>query len=431
MSFSNIRTPDRNTTTFTLQPLTVTYANTLRRLMHSHVETIGFRSAIAADGTTGDIVIEVNDTPMTNEMLAHRFGLIPIHVKDPMNFKVDNFTFKIDVRNDTDRTLDVTSEDIQVFEQRSPDSEPVRVATDVFFPADPITKRHILIATLKGKQFGQSKGEGISLKAKASLHNGRENAAFIPVSQCSYVNTPDSNPEKLRATYERWLRLAKKLSPRDIAEDDARRQALEKEFNTMEVARCYLQDERGEPYSYDFTIESVGVLSADAIIRRACTVAEGMCMRYANVDSGALPEDLTMQPTDKQMMGFDLFFQGHDYTLGYMLQTWIVENLIDGDAEPTDVVNYAGCIVPHPLHDVMRLTIGVTDGQEASARAALAAAARGCADIFRRLRAEWQAATGKTATAAATAAPTIKRKATAPAVSAVPDSAAPIKIKRK
>ena len=156
MSFSNIRNPDRNTTTFTLQPLTHTYANTLRRIMHSHVETIGFRSAIAADGTTGDIQVEVNDTPMTNEMLAHRFGLIPIHVKDPLNFKPENFSFVLNVRNDTDRTVDVTSEDIQVFEQRSADTEPVRVATDLYFPADPITKRHILIATLKGKQFGLS-----------------------------------------------------------------------------------------------------------------------------------------------------------------------------------------------------------------------------------------------------------------------------------
>ncbi len=398
--------------------------------MHSHVETIGFRSAIAADGTTGDIQIEVNDTPMTNEMLAHRFGLIPVHVKDPLNFKPDNFIFKLDVRNDTDRTLDVTSEDIQVFEQRSPDTEPVRVATDLFFPADPITKRHILIATLKGKQFGQSKGEAISLKAKASLHNGRENAAFIPVSQCSYVYTPDSNPEKLRATYERWLRLAKKLSPKDIAEDDARRQALEKEFNTMEVARCYLQDEHEEPYSYDFTIETVGSLTTDAIIRRACTVAEGMFMRYANIDTGNLPEDVTMQPSDKQMMGFDVFFAGHDTTLTMALQTWIVENLIDGDADPSDVVNHAavhlGGSKYHPLRDVSCLEIGVTDGQEASARAAIAAAARGCADLFRRLRAEWQSATGRVAAADAT----IRRVRTTAPVTGTAESAPPIKIKR-
>ena len=427
MSFSNIRNPDRNTTTFTLQPLTITYANTLRRLMDAHVETVGFRSSIAADGTTGDIQIEANDTPMTNEMLAHRFGLIPVFVKDPLNFKPENFSFILNVRNDTDRTLDVTSEDIQVFEQRSPDSEPVRVATDLFFPADPITKRHILIATLKGKQFGQSKGESISLKAKASVHNKREHATFSPVSQCSCIYTPDSDPEKLRGTFERWLRLAKKLSPGDIAEDEARRQALEKEFNTMEVQRCFLQDERGEPYSYDFTIETIGALSTDAIIRRACTIGEGIFMRYANVDSGPLPEGLTMQPTDMQMMGFDLFFQGHDTTLSLALQTWIVENLIDGDAEPTGVVTFASSPIGagiHPLRDIAKLTIGVADGQEASARAALAAAARGCADLFRRLRAEWQSATGRSAPAA-TAAPTIKRKAP------VEETTAPIKSKRK
>lgn len=430
MSFSNIRNPDRNTTTFTLQPLTHTYANTLRRIMHSHVETIGFRSAIAADGTTGDIQVEVNDTPMTNEMLAHRFGLIPIHVKDPLNFKPENFSFVLNVRNDTDRTVDVTSEDIQVFEQRSADTEPVRVATDLYFPADPITKRHILIATLKGKQFGQSKGEAISLKAKASLHNGREHAAFMAACNPSFANTPDPNPEKLRATFERWLRLAKKLSPQDIAEDESRRQALQREFNTMEVARCCLEDENGEPYSYDFTVESVGVLTPDTIVRRACTIGEGIFMRYANVDSGELPEELTMQPIDKQMMGFNVLFKGHDATLGFALQTWLVENLIDGDAEPSGVVNHAAVNLGHPLRDSVCIEIGVTDGQEATARQAVAAAARGCAEIFRRLRAEWQAATGRGTAAAATAAPTIKRVRTGTATAAIPESAVPIKIKR-
>ena len=43
----------------------------------------------------------------------------------------------------------------------------------------------------------------------------------------------------------------------------------------------------------------------------------------------------------------------------------------------------------------MVLRIGVKDGKEATARAAVAAAARGCAGWFQQLRGEWNLSTGK------------------------------------
>lgn len=394
MSFSNIRKVDPNTITFTLAPLTVSYANTLRRIMLTGVEAAGFRSSIDAKGRTGDVVVEVNDTPLTNEMLAHRIGMLPVHVKDPLAFqsKADKYQFILNVKNDSDRPKDVCAGDFEVFEMPTVEGdEPVRIATNTFFPANPITGDTCLIAVLKGKQFGQAKGESISLKAKASVSTGRENAAFIPVSQCSYVYTPNSNPDRLKEVFEDWLRKSKKLSPEDIQEDQARRVALEKEFNTMEVGRCFLEDERGEPYSYDFIVESIGVLDPAYIVRRACEVAEAMCMRYANVETGEFPEDLAMQRTTMMMPGYDFMFKGHDHTLGNMLQTFLVENHVDGET----TVNYAGYCVPHPLTDVMKLTVGVMDNQESSARKAVAEAARGCAEIFRGLRNQWLEATSR------------------------------------
>jgi DNA-directed RNA polymerase subunit L len=246
---------------------------------------------------------------------------------------------------------------------------------------------------IKGKQFGQSFGEGINLEALPSISNGKFNATFIPVSQCSYIYTPDKNPDRIAEVFKKWLSSSKNIKEDEIKEDDARRVALEKEFNTMEVGRCYLEDERGEPYSYDFTVETVGVLSIGYIIRRACEIGEAMCMRFASIDESDLPEDLTMQRTTAAMAGYDFFFKAQDHTLGNMLQTYIVENHIEDEAnELSSVINYAGYCVPHPLHDVMKLTIGTLDDQEVSARKCIAAAARGCAGIFRQLRADWMKA---------------------------------------
>ena len=396
-SFSNIKQVDRHTVTFTLAPVTVTYANTLRRLILSGVETAGFKAAIDAKGRTGDVVVKRNDTPMTNEMLAHRIGLIPLAVKDPLSFKSENYKYILNVKNDEDRPRDITTADFEIFEYpaglTAEDQEPVRVATDRFFPANPLTGDHALIAVIKGKQFGQSIGESIYLEALPSVSNGKFNAAFIPVSQCSYVYTPNKNPDRIAEVFKKWLSLSKNIKEEEIKEDEARRVALEKEFNTMEVARCYLEDERGEPYSYDFTVETVGILSIGYIVRRACEIGEAMCMRYATIDEGDLPEDLTMQRTSASMPGYDFFFKGQDHTLGNTLQTYIVENHIEDEAnELSSVINFAAYCVPHPLHDVMKLTIGTLDDQEISARKCLAAAARGCAGIFRQLRTDWMSA---------------------------------------
>jgi hypothetical protein len=57
-------------------------------------------------------------------------------------------------------------------------------------------------------------------------------------------------------------------------------------------------------------------------------------------------------------------------------------------------ITYAGYCVPHPLRDEMVLRIGVEDGEESTARIAVAAAANGCAKMFREMRARWRNATG-------------------------------------
>ena len=265
--------------------------------------------------------------------------------------------------------------------------EPKTVPTSTFFPPHPITHDTALIAT-----FPVGSDQKIELTARATIGNGREHARFMPVSQCSYVYTLDTDEERRQELFEKWLLDAKKVTY-DAAEADSEKiKALRREYETMEIARCYLRDENGEPYSFDFTVETVGVLDVPYIVRRACEVGEAMVGRYVNVEAGTLPEELTIGPADGRIIGFDFLFRGHDHTLGNLLQTWMVANLIDGSAEPK--ITFAGYKVPHPLRDEMVLRIGVADGNQATARLALAKACRGCVEIFRGLRASWEGVTG-------------------------------------
>jgi DNA-directed RNA polymerase subunit L/DNA-directed RNA polymerase alpha subunit len=410
--FQNISTnpENKNSWYFRLQPTHVAYANTLRRLVITGVESVAFRADMTENGTTTDVLVEKNTTPMTNEMLAHRIGLLPIYVPHPLKFEKDKYLFKLEEINDKDVPRDVTCSDFTVYELTTPsttaattaattagqeatiqlqdqkdNSNGQRVPTERFFPPNSLTRDTCLIATFKPTIYGATMAEAITLTAKASIGTGRENARFNPVSQCSYVYSRDTeNSEKMKSTYEKWLVLHKKVVPESLKDDADRAAALEREFNTLEVAKVYLTDEKGEPYSFDFTVETLGILSVPYIIQRACEVGEAKCLQYANLTEKNL-ETVSMQPADARIRGFDVLFKGEDHTLGNLFQTWIEQNMVG-----KGVVTFAGYKIPHPLRDEMLLRIGVEDGKELTVREVIAQAARSCAAMFRTWKSQWQ-----------------------------------------
>lgn len=411
--FQNIvtSTSDKNTWHFRLTPTHVAYANTLRRLVLTEVETVGFRADMTENGSTSDVLISKNTTPMTNEMLAHRIGLLPIYVPEPLKFEADKFLFKLEEKNEKDVSRSITCSDFTVYELKpsssvkseTTDNEEsesknntirdvqeadinVQVPTERFFPPHPISRSTCLIATFKPTIYGSSTADNISLIAKASLGTGRDNARFIPVSQCSYVYSRDSNPEKIRAMYEKWLVQHKKVMPESLKEEPERAKVLEREFNTMEVAKVFLTDEKGEPYSFDFTVETIGILSVPYIIQRACEVGEAHCLKYATIGEKTM-DSVKIQPADARIRGFDVLFSAEDHTLGNLFQTWLDQNMVG-----KGVVSFVGYKIPHPLRDEMLLRIGVEDGKESSVRQVIAEAARSCAAMFRGWKSEWQQA---------------------------------------
>jgi DNA-directed RNA polymerase subunit L len=404
MQFENIKKIDNLTTKFTLQDTHVTYANTLRRLILTGVETVAFRADMTSTGTTTDVVVKRNDTPMTNEMFAHRIGLIPINIQEPLKWNPDKYIFKLNVTSDKDNIRYVKSSDFEVREIISTEDEPVIIPTDQFFPPNPITRDTCLIATLKPGS-GPTQ-QSIEVIAKATIGTGRENARFMPVSQCSYEYTRDTNPEKQEELFNKWL-LKSKMITETLDKSTEKYQALMREFNTMEIARCFLVNDKGEPYSYDFTIETMGILPVEYIVQRACEVGENMCNRYVNIDKGDLPDEITISSAATRIIGYDFLIRGHDHTLGNLLQTYLVENHIQGTSEPK--VTYAGYSVPHPLRDEMVLRMGVTDGEESTARSALAAAARGCSELFRKMRESWMRSIGTSVPSTSAISRTIRR----------------------
>ena len=273
---------------------------------------------------------------------------------------------------------------IEVYEDRGPDQEPLKVPSLEFFHPDRVTQDTTLLAVLKGR-IGAQEPEALAFTAKATLGIGREHAAFMPVtSRCAYGYTRDDDPDRKKEAFTRWLRTHKMLDAAALEANPTKKAEFEREFQTMEVQRVYKVDERGEPISFDFIVESAGVLDPVYVVARAIDRLIAKVLRYASVDAGDLPEGLKVIPADARMKGFDFIFQGEDHTLGNLLQTWMEQNQVDKEE-----ITFVGYKVPHPLRDEMVLRVAVESGLVADARAAVARAARECATMFRNWSAMW------------------------------------------
>jgi DNA-directed RNA polymerase subunit L len=393
--FQNVKQISPTEIRFRLTPTLVGYANTLRRIMITEVETVGFRADIKDDGSTADVKIEHNSTPMSNEMLAHRIGLLPVHVEKPLEWNPAEYTFTLDITNDSPEPRDVVAGDIKVTKDRGPEEEPLNVPNVEFFRPDPVTKDTALLAVLKGR-VGTQEPERLAFTARATVGTGRENARFMPVTaRCAYAYTLDDDPDRQKEFYVRWLQRYKNTNPTELESNEAKKGEFEREFKTMEVQRCYKMDERGEPYSFDFQVESVGVLPPRYIVARAMEVLQAKLLKYASLDTGDLPEGVKVIPSEARMKGYDFWFKGEDHTLGNLLQTWMDANMMDKRQ-----ISFVGYKVPHPLRDEMVLRVGVDfptepdrDGKQTVARAMVAKAARDCAQMFTDWREMWAGVT--------------------------------------
>jgi len=385
--FNNMKQVDPRTVTFTMAPVSVTYANTLRRAVQTEVQVLGFRADMTENGSTTDVRVFKNSTPMSNEMLADRIGLLPIVSPPGDGWDREKVLFRMRVVNDTDEVRTVTAADFECMELRADSEERVRIPNTQFFHPDPFSGETCVIAVLKPMIEGQEPEE-IHLEAYASLGKGKEHTRFNPTSQCSYGYTRDTDMDKIKQLFNTWLVEQKKVDPKDLEADATRKGMLEREFRSLEMFRCYLRDADGEPYSYDFTIETLGTMPLQTIVYQALLSLASLADKYSAVDHGELPENLDIRPADAKLKGYDLWFRGEDHTLGNMLQTWLDDNKV-GRGKGEGDVTFAGYKVPHPLRDEMVLRVGVFDGKQETVRLAIAEAAQACAEMFRGWAVQW------------------------------------------
>ena len=383
--------------TFQLKGTNHVVANTLRRSTLTQTRSVSFRADLTNQADPG-VKITKNTSVVFNEMLAHRLTLLPLGVVRIDDFDPSRYECILKARNDTkgpihtDSLLHVKAGNFRVRErQENGDFAEVGAGPlAALFPPHPLSKDTSLIVTLRSHWNPEQPPEEIELIAKPVIGKGSDFMGFSPVSQCSFGNTPDPDPVRRERFFAEWLAEFKKIADPTTAAPEVV-EGHRAEWNTMASQRCFLIDAKGEPNSFDFTVESVGMRPVPDIVAEGIRAVVELLRPYTD-ETGT---GLTTQPVDSRMNGVDVIIEGQEHTLGALLQSFITDIYLEEGAVDSPIT-FAGYKVKHPLHRSVMIRLGIREGLagDAVARQVVANAASKALALFEELGRSWASVSG-------------------------------------
>lgn len=302
---------------FEIHEVDVSIVNGIRRVILTDIPVVGF---MGEDHPSIDI--EINTGRLHNELLSHRFGLIPIHLTEIETdaYMEGELTIELHAKNTTDTMMNVTTQQITVYRN---DTLLADRDARALFPLNPITKSPILITRLHP-------GEELKLKGTAIKETARLHAGFCAVSLCTFHYMLDSH-------------------------------AVAQTTNVLDRERAYLKNDYGDPMAIQFEIESINALTPRYLVHMAL----GILYEKLSV----LSQEVMLEVSDRVSHGFirdkgyTLVVKDEDDTLGNLLQSYIHTHYVRGKAQTPGGyrVGWAGYYCPHPLDATMELSITLED----------------------------------------------------------------------
>ena len=311
--------------TFTLENANVSIANALRRTLLSDINCVVMDTSLEKK----DIKIFKNTTRFNNEILKQRLSSIPIHIKDLD--AIDDLVVEINEVNDSDSIVYITTNDFKI-KNLTTDTYLDDEAVAEIFPADPLTRGHILFARLRPKISSDIPGQELHLECKLSVSNAAHNGMYNVVSTCAYANTPDRVEQQ-----SQWQQAEQELEEKGYSKEDI--DYFESNWKLLRGKRFFVKD------SFDFKLESVGVYTNLELVHLAIDVI----VKKLNYINTICQNDKLIMEKDKTTMknSVDITLENEDYTIGKVIE-YILHNeyYLSGDR----VLDYVGFIKMHP-HD--------------------------------------------------------------------------------
>jgi DNA-directed RNA polymerase II subunit RPB3 len=344
-SVSNLGETSTGNLNFTLVSVDVSIANALRRIILSEVPTIVFRTS-PYDKSKANI--EVNTSRLNNEILKQRLSCIPIHLGTE-DEPIEDYIMKLDVTNDGDSVIYVTTEDFTV-ESISTGKPLSKDAIRRIFPPNSMTGTFIDFARLRPKVTKDGSGESLKMSCTFDVGTAKQDGAFNVVSTCSYAFTHDPV-----AAASAWSEVAKKLTSEGLSKEEIA--ASKANWNHLEAKRHFIRN------SYDFVVKSVGVYENQQIVRMGCQI---MAKKLATLQEQASNEGLTIERGDSTMANcFDITLVGEDYTIGKVIEYMLYRNYFEG----VKTLTYCGFRKSHPHIDACLVRVAFKDDEATSATA--------------------------------------------------------------
>ena len=166
-----------NILNFTLSNVDVSIANAIRRTLLSNIPCIVFKTIPYNDSK---ININVNTTNFNNEFIKQRLSCIPIHIDD-MDFPIDDYRLEIDVQNETDEVIYVTTEDFKIKNIKL-NNYLANETVKKIFPPDNLTGRFIDFVRLNPKVNTTIPGGHLKLECDFSIGTASEEGMFNVVN---------------------------------------------------------------------------------------------------------------------------------------------------------------------------------------------------------------------------------------------------------
>lgn len=280
----------------------ISLANAIRRCLLSEIYTY------AMDRTV--IKIISNTSVVDNELLKNRLMLIPI--KSDLNIDYNNIEISCNIVNNDDiinsvYTKNLIVKDINTNEQ-----------INNLFPYD-----NILITKLKPHQV-------LKFYSKLLYNNALNGgAAYCCTSCCIYTFKIDDNKVK--------------EFTKDMTDVE------KKSFEYLEKKRLYQTNNKNEPKTFVFKIETIGQYTSKDLFKKSLDCVVKKLLNFNNnMDNENLIE---IKKYDGNIDAFDINVKNENDTLGNLITQYLAdENLF-----------FSGYMVSHPLRSEVTIRISITD----------------------------------------------------------------------
>ena len=309
---------------FTLVDCNMSIANALRRIIISDIPTFVFRTFPYSENKAE---VTHNTTRFHNEIIKQRLSCIPIHIAD-MDFPYKDYIVELDVKNDTDSILYVTTKEFRIKNIKT-DVYSNESAVRAIFPPSSVTGDYIEFARLQPKLSENIDGERLTLRCGLDVGMASQDGAFNVISTCAYECTPDDSKAN-----EVWKEKAAEMKKSEKSDEEI--EFEKRNWFLLEAKRYY------QPNSYDFIVETVGVFDNNEIVLKACEIMISKCEKFLeNLQHGKVaivPSETTLKN------GFDVTLVNEDYTLGKVIEFYLYQQNFIADK----TLSFCGFRKPHP-----------------------------------------------------------------------------------